>query len=395
MNTIQKPTIAVFLNAYWVHGQGMSGGDQMAIQIFRRIRHAFAAMYWFTNPDGQKVIYQQVKDVSFSATPHVFDRWPIGISYVMRTLLAIVCLLVKRVDIVYSGSDFFPDVIPAWIYSRFYRRTRWVQCVFHIYPDWHTRPGNKISNLLAVTLQKISLVFAKRADGVVNINNEVRKKLIDQGFDPARLVVITPGIDLELIESVAPATSETDRFDALFLGRLNRSKGIFDLPEIWKRVTVSRPGARLGIIGGGSEEIRAQLKDAFVAEGVGNYAILIGFAETKRIYAMMKSARVFVFPSHEEGFGIAIVEALACGLPVVAWQLPVFAELFGDAVSTVPQADCAAFAKAVLHILENRTKPEKAEQCVRQYGWQRVSEIMVRWLVGHSAQSAVLEEQRT
>lgn len=382
-----KPTLAVFLNAFWVHGKGMSGGDQMAIQIFARIRDSFAALHWFTNPDGQQAVEQIVKDVTFSATPPWFDRLPIGLAYVLRTIHATFALFGKRTDIVYSGSDFFPDVLPAFLYTRLRRNTRWIQCIFHIYPDWRTRPGNKAINFAAALLQRFSLWLARHADGVVNINSEVREALIARGFDARKIAIITPGIDLDYIAAIPPGNDQ-DAYDAVFLGRLNPSKGIFDLPPIWKKVTERLPQARLAIIGGGSEAITAKLTAEFEAHGLRGNLDLLGYVETEKIYAILKRARIFVFPSHEEGFGIAIVEAMACGAPVVSWDLPVYNKLFGGAITTVPLGDQQAFAEALLALLRNtETNTDmisQARQRAQRYSWPRVSQDMQLWLLGKS-----------
>ena len=390
MNTpVSKPTLAVFLNAFWVHGKGMSGGDQMAIQIFARIQDSFSALHWFTNPDGQKAVGQVVKDVAFSTTPDWFDRLTIGLAYVLRTLHATLSLFGKRVDIVYSGSDFFPDVLPAFLYSRLRRDTRWVQCIFHIYPAWRTRPGNKAVNFIAGLLQRLSLGLARHADGVVNINAEVREALISRGFDARKIVIITPGIDLDYIAAVPPGNDQ-DFYDAVFLGRLNPSKGIFDLPPIWKKVTERLPHARLAIIGGGSEPITVKLAAELEANGLHDTVDLLGYVETERIYALMKRARIFVFPSHEEGFGIAILEAMACGTPVVAWDLPVYKELFEGAINAIPLGNQQNFAEVIVALLRN-TKMETnsdmllpAHQCARRYSWSSVSLDMRLWLLGSS-----------
>lgn len=382
-----KPTLAVFLNAFWVHGKGMSGGDQMAIQIFARIRDSFAALHWFTNPDGQQAVEQIVKEVAFSTTPTWFDRLPIGVAYVLRTLHATTTLFGKRVDIVYSGSDFFPDVLPAFLYTRLRRNTRWIQCIFHIYPDWRTRPGNKAVNFAAALLQRFSLWLARHADGVVNINSEVREALIARGFDARKIAIITPGIDLDYIAAIPPGNDQ-DAYDAVFLGRLNPSKGIFDLPPIWKKVTERLPQARLAIIGGGSEAITVKLTAEFEVHGLRSNVDLLGYVETEKIYAILKRARIFVFPSHEEGFGIAIVEAMACGAPVVSWNLPVYDKLFGGAITTVPLGDQQAFAEALLALLRNtETNTDmisQARQRAQRYSWPRVSQDMQLWLLGKS-----------
>lgn len=382
-----KPTLAVFLNAFWVHGKGMSGGDQMAIQILARIRDSFAALHWFTNPDGKQAVELIVKDVAFSTTPPWFDRLLIGLAYILRTTYAAASLFGKRVDIVYSGSDFFPDVLPAFLYTRLRRNTRWIQCIFHIYPDWRTRPGYKAVNFVAALLQRFSLWLARHADGVVNINSEVRDALIARGFDASKIAIIMPGIDLDYIAAIPPGNDQ-DAYDAVFLGRLNPSKGIFDLPPIWKKVTEQLPLARLAIIGGGSENITVKLTTELEAHGLRDNVDLLGYLETEKIYAILKRARIFVFPSHEEGFGIAMVEAMACGTPVVAWNLPVYNELFGGTITTIPLGNQQAFSKVICELLRN-TKTETnsdmillARQRAQYYSWSSVSLDMRLWLLG-------------
>jgi len=377
---VKKPSIAVFLNAFWVHGgQGMSGGDQMAIQIFGRIRYAFSVIQWFTNQDGAHAVADIVHDVKVSKTPSIFDSFPIGLSYVLRTFHAISRLFGKRVDIVYSGSDFFPDVLPAWLYRKFHQDSCWIQCVFHIYPDWRRRPGNKVVNWAAALMQGFSLRLIKHADSIININTEVRDLLIKRGYDSARLKIITPGIDIGKIDSAMQDEATADRFDAVFLGRLNPSKGVFDLPEIWKAVVASNSNARLGVIGGGSKGIHSELKSLFSNYGIEDNVEILGFVDTEQIYVVLKSASVFIFPSHEEGFGIAIVEALASGLPVVAWNLPVYNELFGDVVTVVTEGEYALFSKHILKYIDTPLTTKEiamAKQVANHYGWDNIAAQM-------------------
>jgi glycosyltransferase involved in cell wall biosynthesis len=383
MKKKNEKTIGVFLNAFWIHERGMSGGDQMAIQIFRRIHNQFTNLYWFSNSDGQHEIKKFLPDASFSTTPIWFDQLPIVLSYILRTVLATIRLLATRVDIIYSGSDFFPDVLPAWLYCKLYPHTIWVQCIFHIYPNWQTRPGNKWVNLIASKLQKFSLFLARQANGIVNINYEVRRYLIERGFDVQQITVITPGIDIEMIESIQPVQCVEDHYDAVFLGRLNHSKGIFDLPDIWQRVIRSHPDARLAVIGGGDEKIRESLVHEFESAGVADNACLLGFIETEYMYAILKKAHVFIFPSYEEGFGIAIVEALACGLPVVAWNLPVYQELFGDVVRTTRKGDKDSIASLIIEDIGKSVNPARKDRlinCAKKYEWNQVAYDMGKWL---------------
>jgi hypothetical protein len=196
----KKYKIALLLNAFWNNGKGMSGGDWMLIQIFKRIRYEFREVFCYTSFDGKNAIQKDVTDVKFEITSSKSIKIPLIIEYVFRTLRSFKIFKVKNLDIIYGGSDFFPDVIPAFLYKSFNPKTSWLNCVFHIYTDWRKRPGSKIRNIVAQHLQKISFVFLKRSDMIITINSQTRDELITLGFDERKLAINTPGIDTNYFE---------------------------------------------------------------------------------------------------------------------------------------------------------------------------------------------------
>jgi len=66
----------------------------------------------------------------------------------------------------------------------------------------------------------------------------------------------------------------------------------------------------------------------------------------------MKSARVFIFPSYEEGLSLTLMEALACDLPVIAWDLPVYNSVYQNRIITVPAGDIEMFRKKIIEVLK-------------------------------------------
>jgi glycosyltransferase involved in cell wall biosynthesis len=217
------------------------------------------------------------------------------------------------------------------------------------------------------------LLLARRADVVLNINKGVKNYLVSKGFDAERIVINPPGVNLDYLRAIPSAPVE-EGYDGIFLGRLNPSKGIFDLVAIWACVVKEIPAARLAIIGGGGGEIVAELKEAIGERGMERNISLLGYLENDEAFPILKASKVFLFPSHEEGFGIAIVESLACKVPVVAWRLPVFEEFFSDLIN---MADCYQFehfARLVVDQLKGKGKVdgESAEK-LDKFSWRDVS----------------------
>jgi glycosyltransferase involved in cell wall biosynthesis len=92
----------------------------------------------------------------------------------------------------------------------------------------------------------------------------------------------------------------------------------------------------------------------------------------------MKASRIFVFPSIFEGWGLAVAEALACGLPVVCYDIPALREIFGKCKSVffIPIGDIERFAATVEKILGENRFHELAvtsKEFVKLFSWEKVA----------------------
>ena len=107
-------------------------------------------------------------------------------------------------------------------------------------------------------------------------------------------------------------------FHFVSLGRLNVTKGIYDLLHAFKRLTKDYPNIRLDIYGDGPEKIK--IKNVLVTENLQEHIHIHG--NVADAWKYIYGSNCFVFPSHYEGFSGALVEAMMCGIPIIASNIP-------------------------------------------------------------------------
>lgn len=195
--------------------------------------------------------------------------------------------------------------------------------------------------------QAIDRPNLRRARGLHFTTDEERDEAGWHGLDlETRSFVVPPPLHL-----VAQARQEPTT-DVLFLSRLHPIKNIETLLSAWSRVVRERPGLRLTIAGDGESGYVAQLRAQ--AAGLGESVVFAGFVQGEEKARLLATSRLFVLPSFHENFGVAVIEALAAGLPVVISrdvQLAAFVER--HALGRVVKADSEPLAEALLASLDD------------------------------------------
>ena len=384
--------IHFILNCFWPNGTAMSGGDKRFVEFFKIWQNddRFGFKLYTTKGFSEILKREGITNIPIELIEKnsIKGNSNIIINYLKRTIN---CILLKKNicngDVVYSTTDIMPDVIPGFFLKRKYKNNiKWVVIVHHIVESYRTRPGNKLVNYISEKQQRFSLWLTKKyADKVLIESPLVYDWMKQKRWNMDKIQWTSNGVDVELLEPVVPSEQ---KYDACFLGRLNNSKGIMELPHIWKKVVKELPNAKLGIIGSGTSEMTEKLKNEIFKCKMEDNIDMLGFVETLETYAIMKASKVFLFTSHEEGWGIAIAEAMACGLPVVAYNLPVYKHIFKSGIIECSFKNIDEMAENTIALLKNESRAIEiggsGEMYVKQnYQWKSVAEkelnLLVSW----------------
>ena len=292
--------------------------------------------------------------------------------FFIRTLQGIWWALQNRrvYDVALAASPFGVDVIPVW----FWKARLKGAVVYHLIPKRKAvNFPTRVRFGLAAVEQKIMIGILRRACDFIVAGNEFTKHQLEQRMPGKPIYILPAGFDAATIDRVA--TPPKDPNLGCFVGRLVSQKGIFDLLKVMVELGRSHPEFRLVMAGTGPE------RDFLVAEiqrlNLTNIQ-LAGFVSEEEKVVLLKKSKYFFFPSYEEGWGIALAEALYCECRCICYELPHYRSIFGDFPVYAKLGDVDDFVRAFRQ--SGEVSPEQ-KQFMRQYD----DPLVTRQLVGHLA----------
>jgi glycosyltransferase involved in cell wall biosynthesis len=131
------------------------------------------------------------------------------------------------------------------------------------------------------------------------------------------------------------------------------------------------------MVGYGKKAIVDELRCRIEQKGLSKNVELIGFRRSSGVYELMKQSKLFLYADTENGWGIAVAEAMASKCVVIAYDLPVYKEVFRDAIIYVPLRNLEKFTEAVLTMLSNEKlvhkMAERSRVFVTKYDWDPIA----------------------
>jgi glycosyltransferase involved in cell wall biosynthesis len=193
----------------------------------------------------------------------------------------------------------------------------------------------------------------------VAVSRALADEAVGLGVSPERIVFIPNGVDTALYHAVAASQRAELRGRlglpdgplALFVGRLHPVKLLSVLLYAWERVAERCGDAHLLLVGDGPQ--RAELEQQVATAGLGDRVTFLGAVADPVLY--YQTANVFVLPSASEGLSNAMLEAMACGLPVVVTAVSGAADVVRDGKNgkLVPPNKPNALAEILIELIED------------------------------------------
>ncbi|MGD0286955.1 MAG: glycosyltransferase family 4 protein [Acidimicrobiales bacterium] len=384
----RRASLAVVTDAILPYHRG--GKEIRYSQLLPRLQESLDVrvytMHWWPERSTKRI----EQGVEYRAICPLFALYnDVRRSMLEAAAFAFACLRLaaKRFDVVEADHMPYLQLFTLRLVTKLRRRPLVVTWNEVWGPEYWGRYIGRVSGPIAWWIERAAMSLP---DQILALSTGTAERLRSYVGDSVPIRVIGMAVDLDLIRGVEPAAPE-EAAELIFVGRLLKHKGVDLLIQAVAKLKTDRP-LRVLIVGDGPEKLNLEKQ---VAE--------IGLTDVVRfrsdvsdhteVFALMKAAQVFVFPSLREGFGIAPLEALACGTSVVTTSHP-----DNEARHLVARSDrgyvteptVEALAACIEEALADASLGSKpAEGWIEEFDWSAVADDYLDALMSSIANGSV------
>lgn len=382
----KNKTVLIALNNAFVTDKSLAGGDRLLMGIYSHL------------PKGNFILQIILPQVGFShwqklklsnvdfhvLPPTMFDnrqsRPGVFMAYLMRIIPCIRRLILTTKNniptFIYTSSDYFVDVLPAWGLKLCRPSLRWYAQTYHIISPPYRRPGSFLNNLVAYLMQRLSLQLIIRFADHVFADNPTTLKYLNRHAPTVRCSLLSGGIDVSKRSRYRPKKVMTS--DAILVSRLDPTKNIPDAIDIWKCVTHNLPHSKLLIIGSSTPKRIQEVHNLINTAGLSKSITVLDFIpyeSSPNILDFIKNSRLFLFLETEGGVSLSLLEALVMGVPVVAYPHSVFSSGYIKEGIVICEPSIKSMSQKIVQLIKNPDQCKKlsiaAVKQAHKFDWQK------------------------
>ncbi|MDE2652253.1 MAG: glycosyltransferase family 4 protein [Gemmatimonadetes bacterium] len=281
-------------------------------------------------------------------------------------------------DIVVEDLNKVPLLATHWVRARVR-----VVLVHHLFGATAFREANPVLAGATWLLERL-IPDAYRGLPCIAVSESTKEDLVRRGLDGADIAVIRNGVELE---GLRPAAGRFAEPTVVYLGRLKRYKRV-DL-ALQAVAELARRGIGVKMIVAGKGDARPALEETARRLGIEDRVRFAGFVSEREKLELLSRSWAHVLTSPKEGWGIASVEASACGTPSVVSDSPGLRETVrhGETGLIVPHGDIDLLAGALARLLEPGERDRMGREArimAEEHAWDRVADTMERFLESHA-----------
>lgn len=229
----------------------------------------------------------------------------------------------------------------------------------------------KISAKLVSYPQELRLI--KASNIITTVSESVAKELQENYTNKKDIIVTGNGVNEKIFNDQNNKSNDRQK-NILFVGRIDREKGVFDLVECAKYIFNTKSDIFFNLAGNG-RDLKKLLKKIKKAK-IQNRFIFLGQVEKNHLVKIYQNASIFVLPSYHEGLPGVILEAMSCGLPIIATDVRGNRDLISHEENgiIVPPRDPKKMADEIKRLLEDKKLSEylgknARNTIIKKYTW--------------------------
>lgn len=304
------------------------------------------------------------------------------VTYMLRILFSPKILLENNetFDLCFSNSAFLVDAVPVFWLKLFGKCKDWILIMDSVVPRPKDRSGSLIINAITyIESMLIGKLANYLASSIFTVNPELKSEMVKRGIDQNKILLSQNGLFIKDIISTNALIQ--NNYDAIYMGRISANKGIEDLIITWKEVVKTIPDAKLAIMGRGLDKEVTTFKKKSKDLDLENNIIFLDFTPGVKKYQILKSSKVFLYLSKvnaDESWGISLMEALACGLPAISYNLPIYKHIYHtNSLVMIPKNETGQVAQCIVELLKDektrKSLGNKAKRFAKNFDWQKIA----------------------